>query len=184
MKAFTRRTEPDDYLFCAPDGEQVKGFSELFGYCLDDAEMRYQHDDPNKGRSRVGDLKHRGLAMAPEPRQDTGQRWDIAAPKVEALRRTVQSVTYFPDEIECSLHKNDVRSYSVEQFWETFEDCPVILDTTADERVRRHLSQFELAEGVRLCRVEIYDRGRLSVSRAPCTNTSTENSIWASLISV
>ncbi len=57
LKKFTRRTEPDDYLFCAPDGEQVKGLSELFGHCLEDAEMRYQHDDPNKGRSLYS-LRH------------------------------------------------------------------------------------------------------------------------------
>ena len=55
IAAHTKRTEPDDYLFAAPDGTVVKGFSELFRYCLIDADMYYSKS--GKGRTLYS-LRH------------------------------------------------------------------------------------------------------------------------------
>jgi integrase len=51
LKKLTRRTEPDDYLFCDMDGAPAKSFSERFRHFLEEKGMRYQNEDLLKGRS-------------------------------------------------------------------------------------------------------------------------------------
>ena len=88
---------------------------------------------------------------------------DIGADKLTHLQRLATQLSLFPDEIHTHLHKQDICTLSEEAFGRFAKGHNVLIDATADERVRRYLGRTTIPSGTRLVRTELYNKGRLGV---------------------
>ena len=86
---------------------------------------------------------------------------DLYARKVAHLDRLAGQVTFFDDEIQREPRDLDITNLSDEDLAKIAGEYRLILDTTAEERVRRRLARAALPPETRLVRTEIFDGGRL-----------------------
>jgi integrase len=57
LKKLTKQTEPDDHLFCDLDGGIIKGFSQMFGLCLEHPDVDMRHTPTGINRTSYS-LRH------------------------------------------------------------------------------------------------------------------------------
>ncbi|MEQ9190524.1 MAG: ThiF family adenylyltransferase [Alphaproteobacteria bacterium] len=85
----------------------------------------------------------------------------LYAHKCAHLNWLAGKVTFFDEEIQRESVDLDVTTLSDEDLTKVAGAYPVIIDATADERVRRRLASTALPPETRLLRMEIFNRGRL-----------------------
>jgi hypothetical protein len=88
---------------------------------------------------------------------------DLYAHKCAHLSRLAGKVTFFDGEIQREPVDLDVTTLSDDDLAKVAGAYPVIIDATADERVRRYLAGTALPPETRLLRMEIFNSGRLGV---------------------
>lgn len=86
---------------------------------------------------------------------------DLHAHKCAHLNNLAGKVTFFDQEIEREPVNLDATSLSDHDLTKVAGAYPVIIDATADERVRRRLASAALPPETRLLRMEIFNGGRL-----------------------
>jgi len=86
---------------------------------------------------------------------------DLHAHKVAHFNRLAGKVTFFDGEIQRSPVDLDVTTLSEDDLAKVAGAYPIIIDATADERVRRRLSSAALPPETRLLRMEIFNDARL-----------------------
>ena len=91
----------------------------------------------------------------------SGTAHDLYTLKVAHLGKLASTVTFFPDEIQRKLGDFDIGNLTDEELGKIAREYRVIVDATAEERVRRRLARAALPPETRLVRAEIFDSGRL-----------------------
>lgn len=86
---------------------------------------------------------------------------DLYAHKCANLNRLAGKVTFFDQEIQREAVDLDITTLSDDDLAKIADAYPVIIDATADERVRRRLAGTALTPETRLLRMEIFNGGRL-----------------------
>ena len=89
---------------------------------------------------------------------------DLCLPKVHHLKRVVD--TFAPlddDKTTAQVFEEDITTLSDEALAARVANARLIIDATADERVRIRLVQFGAKAGRQIARLEIYDKGRLGL---------------------
>lgn len=92
-----------------------------------------------------------------------GTNRDLYEAKVRHLDIHAGALSFFQDEILRKSQNSNILQMSNESFEEISQEYPLIIDTTADERVRRMLAKNTLPAVTRLLRAEIFHNGRLGV---------------------
>lgn len=94
----------------------------------------------------------------------SGNRSGVGRPKIGSAAALSSEIYGDPGSINCRISSADVCSLSAAELAEHFAGCGLIIDASADERVRQYLSETRLPDNARLCRIEIYARGKLGVA--------------------
>lgn len=86
---------------------------------------------------------------------------DLYARKVMNLKRLAGKVTFFEDEIICEIRDSDILTLSDEDLGRSLDGYRLIIDATAEERIRKRLARVSLPSVATLLRAEILGGGSL-----------------------
>ena len=116
-------------------------------------------------RSGVDDIRvvEHDLLRPHNLARHAGRTSDIYVPKGAVLERLAKDVAASAFAANISTFAEDVNSISDEILAENLKGARLIIDATADERVRGRLATFCGTDGRQIVRTEIYNRGHLGV---------------------
>ena len=88
---------------------------------------------------------------------------DLYSDKVTHLQKQADKLTFHGGEISSNPIKCNIASINKRQFSSLSGEYPILVDSTADERIRRYLSSREIVPESTLLRVEMFNKGQLGV---------------------
>jgi hypothetical protein len=88
---------------------------------------------------------------------------DLYRPKVDYLERSASAMTAAGHRPRIRVLKDDAATLSDSKLAEGLDGSRLIIDATADERVRGRLTKFNIDDRRQIVRIEIFHRGRLGV---------------------
>lgn len=88
---------------------------------------------------------------------------DLYKPKVNHASELAATLSADPSDIKIHITETDIHKLDYNYFTSICSQNGLLLDATADARIRRHLSQLTPSVNIHSARVEIFDKGQLGV---------------------